>query len=127
MKYDEINSQSIDKLMDIFYNKIRADKSELGEIFNNKVGRSDDAWVVHKAKIARFWRSMLLGEPCYDGQPMKAHIDLPPFPKELFNTWLEIFYESLDLVFNEKPRNFIFQRAEGIAKRFKYMIYEVKH
>ncbi len=37
MKYQEICVEGIMKLMDIFYDKIRKDKSGLGKIFNNKI------------------------------------------------------------------------------------------
>ncbi|EPZ0226697.1 truncated hemoglobin Ctb, partial [Campylobacter coli] len=54
MKYETINQESIAKLMELFYDKIRKDK-DLGPIFNNAIGTSDEAWKEHKAKIGNFW------------------------------------------------------------------------
>ncbi|TLD87717.1 group III truncated hemoglobin [Helicobacter sp. MIT 03-1614] len=125
MTFEEINVDSINKLMDIFYAKVRADKSGLGDIFNTKIGTSDEVWEVHKAKIANFWQGMLLNSGDYNGQPLKAHLDLPPFPRELFNVWLNLFEESLRAVYaKEEHISLILQRAQMIAQRFQYIIYE---
>lgn len=70
---------------------------------------------------------MLLGEGNYSGSPLKAHLDLPPFPIERFDTWLELFEESLQKVFDVQNAQIILQRAQMIAQRFKMMLYEVQH
>ncbi len=114
----------INALMEIFYEKIRADKSGLGEIFNGKIGTDEESWDKHKAKIASFWQGMLLGQGDYNGQPMKAHIDLPPFKRELFGVWLGLFEESLNIVFAPQIAKEILNKARGIAQRFEYMIFE---
>lgn len=124
MKYDSINMDGINALMEIFYEKIRADKSGLGEIFNGKIGTDEESWDKHKAKIASFWQGMLLGQGDYNGQPMKAHIDLPPFKRELFGVWLGLFEESLNIVFAPQIAKEILNKARGIAQRFEYMIFE---
>ncbi len=124
MKYDSINMDGISALMEIFYEKIRADKSGLGEIFNGKIGTDEESWDKHKAKIASFWQGMLLGQGDYNGQPMKAHIDLPPFKRELFGVWLGLFEESLNIVFAPQIAKEILNKARGIAQRFEYMIFE---
>ena len=54
MKFDTINLENIDKLMEIFYEKIRKDEN-LGPIFNKAIGTSDEEWKKHKAKIGNFW------------------------------------------------------------------------
>lgn len=127
-KFEEINVDSINALMDVFYGKIRADKGGLGEIFNSRIGTTDEEWVAHKAKIANFWQGMLLGLGDYSGQPLKAHIELPPFPRELFGEWLGLFEESLKMVYSkEEPVVIILQRAQMIAQRFQYMLYEGEH
>ncbi|NDJ26878.1 hypothetical protein DMB95_03455 [Campylobacter sp. MIT 12-8780] len=122
MKLDTINKEGIDRLMEIFYEKIRRDK-DLGAIFNAKVGTDDEAWQNHKAKISNFWQGMLLGQGDYNGQPMKAHIELPPFPREFFDTWLKLFEESLNQVFNEEMSAVILQRAQMIARNFQNVLY----
>ena len=127
MKYQEICVEGIMKFMDIVYAKLRNDKSGLGKIFNNKIGEGEEEWRGHKAKIANFWQGMLLGSGDYSGQPMKAHLELPPFPRELFSTWLGLFEESLGQVFEDNVANNILHRARMIADRFQYMLYENGH
>lgn len=123
MKAQEITIQSIQKLMDVFYAKIRNDQNGVGELFNRQIGTSDEEWNHHKAKIASFWEGMLLGSGNYNGQPLKAHIDLAPFPQEFFETWLNLFEESLHLVFVDEKANLILQRAQMIAQRFQSVLY----
>lgn len=111
--------------MDVFYAKVRLDKNGLGDIFNSKIGTSDELWDAHKLKIANFWQGMLLNIGDYNGQPLKAHLDLPPFPRELFNVWLGLFEESLGIVYEKEEHIIlILQRAESIASRFQYMLYD---
>ena len=126
-KYDVICKEGIDRLMDIFYAKIRVDKNGVGEIFNNAVGVSDEEWNRHKRKIANFWQGMLLGEGDYSDAPLKAHLDLPSFPREYFKIWLDLFDESLKQVFSDAIASEILQRAQMIAQRFQFMLYESKH
>lgn len=122
----QITQEKIQKLMDIFYARIRVHK-ELGEIFNRAIGTSDEQWEAHKKKIGNFWMGMLLGEGDYQGNPMRAHIELPPFPRELFDAWLGLFEECLHQIFDQKDTEIILQKAQVIAQRFQYMLYEVKH
>lgn len=122
MKSSSIDKASIDRLMEIFYEKIRH-HNELGAIFNAKVGTSDEAWTAHKAKIGNFWQGMLLGEGDYSGQPMKAHLELAPFPQSLFNEWLALFEDSLNKVFDEPNSNTILQKAQMIAQNFQRVLY----
>lgn len=122
----QITPENIQELMDLFYGKIRNHR-ELGEIFNRAIGTSDEEWEKHKKKIGNFWMGMLLGEGNYQGNPMKAHLELPPFPRELFSTWLGLFEESLNKIFSQNDAQIILQKAQIIAQRFQYMLYEVKH
>lgn len=122
MKYETINQESIAKLMELFYEKVRKDK-DLSPIFNTSVGTDEEEWDAHKEKIGNFWRGMLLGEGDYNGQPLKKHLDLPPFPQEFFGVWLGLFEESLDRLYNEEMKNVILQRANMIATHFQNMLY----
>ncbi|MDU7693258.1 MAG: group III truncated hemoglobin [Helicobacter sp.] len=124
MKQSEINKTNIDLLMELFYNKIRSDKTGLGVIFISKIGNSDHNWTEHKAKISSFWQGMLLGSGDYRGQPMRAHLDLPPFDRALFGTWLGLFEQSLDAIFTPEIKAVILNRARAIAQRFEFMIFE---
>ncbi|MCE3046975.1 group III truncated hemoglobin [Helicobacter kayseriensis] len=123
MKYQEVTTEGINKLMDVFYTKIRNDKNGLGDLFNQTIGTSDEEWKHHKAKIASFWEGMILGSGDYSGHPLKAHIELPPFPQEFFALWLALFEESLNLVFESNLVQVFLQRAQMIAQRFQSVLY----
>ncbi|AXP08196.1 truncated hemoglobin Ctb [Campylobacter hepaticus] len=122
MKSQTITQENIAKLMEIFYEKVRKDK-DLGPIFNDAIGTSDEEWKEHKAKIGNFWAGMLLGEGNYNGQPLKKHLDLPAFPQEFFQTWLKLFESSLDKVYDENMQAVILQRAQMIASHFQNILY----
>ena len=122
-RYSAICEEGIDLLMDIFYARIRQDTNGVGDIFNNAVGTSDEKGEVHKKKIGNFWRGMLLGTGDFQGNPMKAHMDLPRFPREYFDIWLGLFEESLNQVFDQEPAGAVLQRARAIALGFQSMLY----
>ncbi|WP_096017366.1 group III truncated hemoglobin [Campylobacter lanienae] len=123
MKYKEITNESIAELMESFYEAIREDESGLGEIFNNKIGTSEEAWDAHKAKIGEFWKGMLIGQSEFRGNPMQAHMNLDPFPPEYFDNWLNLFKESLDSIYEPEIADMILMRAQMIANRFKSILY----
>ncbi|MGI0438917.1 group III truncated hemoglobin [Helicobacter himalayensis] len=122
----EITHDSIAKLMDIFYEKVRKD-ANLAPIFNAKIGESDSKWQHHKKHIGNFWKQMLLGESTFNGQPLKKHLELPPFPRERFDDWLALFEESLHQVYDEPTSAHILEVVRGIAGRFQMMIYDMPY
>ncbi|MCR2039910.1 group III truncated hemoglobin [Campylobacter helveticus] len=124
MKFETISIESIHKLMDIFYAKVRVDKNGLGAVFNAKIGTNDEQWNSHKIKIASFWEGMLLGSGNFKGNPMKAHIDLPVFPRELFAVWLKLFKESLVCICSTSQQRHHLSKSRGYPQRFQYMLYE---
>ena len=99
----------------------------LGPIFNGKIGTDEESWKAHKQKISSFWGGMFLGESYYHGAPLKAHLDLPPFPQEFFSIWLNLFSESCSQVFEQTPAQMLLFRAQAIAERFQKMLYEFPH
>ena len=125
MRYTELNKEGIQKLMDLFYGKVRKDK-DLGPIFNGQIGTDDISWDEHKKKIASFWGGIFLGETEYQGMPIYAHLELPPFPREFFNIWLNYFEESCKNIFEEQAAQQLIQRAHIISQRFQFIMYERK-
>lgn len=124
MKASEINHQNIQTLMDVFYARVRKDK-DLGPIFEGIIGVDSQSWEAHKEKIGRFWRQMLLGESVFDGQPLKKHLELPPFPREHFSVWLGLFSDTLDEIYTPEVAKSILMKAQMIAQRFQSAIYDM--
>ncbi len=124
MLNSEINHQNIQTLMDSFYAKVRKNK-DLGPIFEGVIGTDFKAWEAHKEKIGRFWRQMLLGENVFDGQPLKKHLELPSFPREHFEVWLNLFSETLYEIYTPEVAKSILLKAQMIAQRFQTAIYDM--
>ena len=110
-KHAQINKEGIITLMDIFYAKVRKDE-HLGKIFEGKIGTDEASWSAHKQKIASFWGGIFLGEQDYHGAPLKAHLDLEPFPRDFFDIWLNLFAKSCEMVFEEMPAKQMLNKAE---------------
>lgn len=123
MKYSEINDEGIEKLMDIFYSRIRVHET-LGGIFNSRIGIDDASWDRHKEKISKFWKTMLLNKRLYMGNPVQPHINLMPFDIKLFDDWLELFKECLDQIFEDDISNHYYEVANNIAKNFKAVLFQ---
>lgn len=93
MIFDQITEETIIILIDRFYHKVRNDE-ELGTVFAESIGKTDDEWKPHLKRMYDFWSSVMLASRKYQGNPMKKHKDLPPFKEELFDRWLTLFEQT---------------------------------
>ena len=65
--------------------------------FNFAPGFND--WQAHIASVSDYWSHVLLYAPGYEIDVIEAHRplnDTEPFTPELFDRWLEIFYDTID-------------------------------
>ena len=90
-----LSAEQIDHVTALFYDRIRGDDT-LGPVFAATV--TDDAWPAHVARVASFWRSTLLGENSYQGNPLKAHNQASTMQLAHFEPWLAL----LDTVLSEE-------------------------
>ena len=115
MKRKDIhNRKDIEKMVDSFYMKVKADPV-LGPIFN-EVARVD--WEKHLPRMYDFWENIILQTGQYTGNPMSAHFRvhaLQPFTRENFNRWLGLFRENLEDHFEGPNTELARQRAQSIA------------
>ncbi len=81
MRISTVTEESIVQLVDSFYDQIR-ETPELKDIFENAIGKTKEDWHEHLQKMYAFWSSLMLRSGRYQGNPMKAHKDLPYFPPE---------------------------------------------
>lgn len=86
-----ITAEQVNLVTRRFYAKVRMDPT-LGPIFNGHI----DNWPEHEEKIASFWRSALLFEGSYNGNPMQAHVQAGDVRSNHFDGWLALFDEVLD-------------------------------
>ncbi|MEN3943223.1 group III truncated hemoglobin [Prosthecobacter sp. SYSU 5D2] len=88
----------IEKLVNSFYVKVRADET-LGFIFD---GIASVDWDAHLPKMYAFWEKVLFRTGSYTGNPLAIHARLLPLTemgKPQFDRWLELFKQSVDELF----------------------------
>jgi hemoglobin len=69
----------------------------LGPVFID-VARVD--WSEHLPKLTAFWCRILLAQPGYQGNPLRAHALVHakrPLTPEHFERWLALFHETIEL------------------------------
>lgn len=110
----------IDALMRAFYDAVLRDPV-IGFFFTD-VAKLDLEH--HLPIIGDFWETVLLGTGNYarhGRNPLMVHLGLnekAAMRPEHFKRWLEIFFRTLDSLFEGKRATFAKQRAQGIAFRF---------
>lgn len=87
---DQIGKESIDLVVDDFYNRIQTHPT-LSKPFSIV-----SHWKEHKEKIAEFWSVVLGGKPShsYKYDPVNKHFSAG-FTKELLEDWKALFFEVL--------------------------------
>ncbi|MEO6547617.1 MAG: group III truncated hemoglobin [Ferruginibacter sp.] len=114
MKPDISNRNDIEKLIVSFYNKVKTD-SVIGFIFIDVVKMN---WEQHIPTIIDFWEGILLDNPLYQKNAMEVHYHLNkiiPLQKEHFDSWLNLFYSTLDELYEGKLASLAKTRAKSIA------------
>lgn len=95
---DIINRQDIERLINIFYDKVKADDT-IGYIFHNIIGND---WSHHLPIMYQFWETVLFNKPGYTGNPVKKHIEIDktlPLQPEHFTRWLTLWNETINELF----------------------------
>lgn len=116
--YDTITEDTIAKLVDSFYGRVRGDQM-LGPIFAEAIG---DDWGPHLNKMKRFWSSVLLATRTYKGNPMMAHLQLPRLTVDHFRRWLQLWNQTVAGICSKELARFDMGRAELIGERLLYAI-----
>jgi hemoglobin len=110
----KINNENLYQLVDEFYAKIRL-HTELGKIFKQVITN----WEEHLVKITEFWKGVMMKEGNYEGNPLKAHLQLPNFNLELFGEWLRLFHETADEIFTPEISAEFKAKSNAIAFNLK--------
>jgi len=91
---DIVDRGDIDLMVRNFYRDAAMD-DVLGPVFVAALVN----WNVHVATLIDFWAWQLLGEPGYEGQPLRAHEPIharTPLSHAMYERWLELFCETVD-------------------------------
>jgi hemoglobin len=108
------NRDSIESLINAFYQKVRQD-SLLSPIFEEKV-KVD--WGKHLPVMYDFWENIVFYSGSYTGNPMNVHKKLHerfPLDRAEFARWLKLFTQTVDDMFSGDRAELIKQRAISIA------------
>ncbi len=114
MKKDIETRTDIELLVNVFYEKIIADKL-LGYIFQDiaKVN-----WKTHLPVMYDFWENVILFTGKYEGNPMNLHKQLHNITvlnSAHFNKWNELFLRTVDELFEGKKATLAKERAISIS------------
>lgn len=106
-----IDPAYIDRLVERFYAKVRAD-AVLGPIFAARIAD----WPPHLARMKQFWGAILLGDGPFRGSPMAKHVAIPEIEAFHFKRWLVLMRATLrELEGDPGATALVTKRAETIA------------
>lgn len=114
MKKDITNRKDIEKLVNLFYNKVKEDKI-ISHFFTDVV-KVD--WEKHLPIMYRFWENVLFYTGSYGGNPMQQHLTIHakhPFTIKDFTQWTKLFNETVDELFEGENAELIKERAQNIS------------
>lgn len=118
-KHSTINIENIKEMVIAFYTKILKEDNEVTKVFVDQFGDdlNGEHWQEHIEILTNFWAKMTLDDETYTGNPLQAHFDLP-LSKEMFSTWLKMFFEVVDSMYVDRLAIVFKSRAENIAMNF---------
>lgn len=123
MKTDIANRTDIEKLVNVFYEKVKID-AKIGYLFT-EVAKVN--WEFHLPKMYDFWENVMFFTGNYEGNPMLKHKELhgkSPMNKEHFEHWNLLFAETVDNLFTGEKAEEIKQRAINISAAMMYKAIE---
>lgn len=115
MKNDIQNREDVFLLVSTFYTKVRANE-KIGHFFNETI----DDWPAHLEKLTDFWETNLFMVSKFRGNPMKAHKEVDrefdhSIEQAHFGEWLNMWYHTLDELFEGERANIAKNRARNMA------------
>jgi len=114
MKKDILNRKDIEKLVNLFYEKVKQDKI-ISHFFSDVV-KVD--WEQHLPIMYRFCENVLFYTGNYNGNPMQQHLTIHskhPFTIKDFTQWTILFNETVDELFEGENAELIKQRGQSIS------------
>lgn len=121
MKADIQSRSDIQLLVDRFYDKVKQDEA-ISYLFID-VAKVD--WEHHLPRMYDFWENIVFQTGGFTGNPMAAHLQLnqkSPLKQEHFVRWLQLFFETVDELFDGDNAELIKQRAQSIATMMQIKI-----
>ena len=121
----DLNSHArITEFVRDFYRQVAMD-DVLGPVF----AAAHVDWAAHIPKLADFWAKQLLGEPGYEGNPLRAHEPVDartPFTNAHYERWLELFRTTIDDGYAGPYAELAKARAARMASALRRLLRETK-
>lgn len=114
MKTDIRNKADIEKIVNLFYEKVKKD-ANIG-IFFTEIAKTN--WDLHLPTMYQFWENILFATGTYDGNPMIKHREISQIKAitmDNFQQWIHLFNETVNELFQGEKAELIKQRAQSIA------------
>ena len=123
MKHDIKNREDVFLLVSSFYTKVRSNQ-KIGYFFNKTI----EDWPAHLEKLTDFWETNLFLVSKFRGNPMKAHKEVDAkfdhsVEQKHFGEWLNMWYETIDELFEGDRANIAKNRARNMAHNLFMNIY----
>ncbi len=115
MKNDVTNREDLYLIVGEFYEKLLVNK-ELKHFFEKF--QDKDTLEKHLKVLVDFWDNILFYSGTYQKNAMQPHINLhqkKPFSKIHFETWLQLFNQSIDDNFEGEQASLLKNRALSVA------------
>ena len=112
MKKDILNKKDIEKLVNLFYEKVKKDIT-ISHFF-----KDDFHWDKHLEIMYKFWENVVFYTGSYSGNPMDKHFEIhakAPLSMKDFHQWTKLFNESVDELFYGEKADLIKLKASNIA------------
>ena len=118
-KESQITKENLRKMVVLFYTKILKDEV-VGPFFIERLGDdlASEKWGVHLDLLTNFWAGITLGEFDYRGSPFAPHATMQGLERETFARWLELFFDTVESIYDEKIANKFKERGVTIAGNF---------
>src|SRR5581483_9420925 len=115
----EITDEKIARLVDAFYDKVRADPL-LGPVFLHAIPGD---WGPHLATMRNFWSSVMLTSGRYKGNPVIKHQRVEGLKLDMFERWLALFEETCHELFDDRIAGMFTFKARRIAESLKLAVF----
>lgn len=119
MLSNEITKENLNILVVTFYTRVLKDE-KIAPFFIEKLGddMKSDIWQKHITLLTNFWYTISHGRGDYNGSPFAPHMQISGLDKESFETWIRLFFSSVDKIYVEEIANKFKERSSIIAGNF---------
>ena len=117
--YTSIHQENVKELVEAFYPKVLKDPI-LSPFFKQKLGENieNTQWKEHLKLITEFWKFVALGFDDYQGNPLQPHLNMEGISREDFSSWLHLFHETVDELFDSTAGGYLKNKSSEIAENF---------